>query len=145
MQIHVPPSDMRRCFKELLRSGIGCDITFQVGDEKVCAHKLVLAAHSPVFKAQFFGPIGKPDLCTVVVEDVEPIVFKVMVVCGSHHFLDCIFFCFMPFSPLHPNIGKHKHYVANLQDYFSYIYHSPFFCEILFKLRKLAYWEHFSC
>jgi hypothetical protein len=31
-----------------------------------------------VFKAQFFGPIGKPDLRRIVVEDVEPVVFKVM-------------------------------------------------------------------
>nr|CAB3502867.1 unnamed protein product [Digitaria exilis] len=76
VQIHVPPSDMGRCFKELLSLGIGCDITFEVGDEKVSAHKWILAARSPVFKAQFFGPIGKPDLCRVVVEDVEPIVFK---------------------------------------------------------------------
>ncbi|TVU40118.1 hypothetical protein EJB05_13568 [Eragrostis curvula] len=79
IQVHIPPSDMGSCFKELLRRGIGCDITFQVGDEKVRAHKWVLAARSPVFKAQFFGPIGKPDLQTVVVEDVEPVVFKAMV------------------------------------------------------------------
>ncbi|RLM84783.1 BTB/POZ and MATH domain-containing protein 3 isoform X1 [Panicum miliaceum] len=79
IQIHVPPSDMGRCFKELLSLGIGCDITFEVGDEKVRAHKWILAARSPVFKAQFFGPIGKPDLRRVVVEDVEPVVFKAMV------------------------------------------------------------------
>lgn len=79
IQVHVPPSDMGRCFKELLSLGIGCDITFEVGDEKVRAHKWILAARSPVFKAQFFGPIGKPDLRRVVVEDVEPVVFKAMV------------------------------------------------------------------
>ncbi|KAL6880376.1 hypothetical protein ACP4OV_011941 [Aristida adscensionis] len=79
IQIHVPPSDMGRCFKELLKHGIGCDITFIVGDEKVRAHKWILAARSPVFKAQFFGPIGNPGLDSVVVEDVEPVVFKAMV------------------------------------------------------------------
>lgn len=84
VQIHVPPSDMGRCFKELLSLGIGCDITFVVGDEKVSAHKWILAARSPVFKAQFFGPIGKPNLRRVVVEDVEPIVFKVMTICRLH-------------------------------------------------------------
>lgn len=86
IQIHVPRSDMGRCFKELLSCGIGCDITFEVRDEKVRAHKRILAARSPVFKAQFFGPIGKPDLHTVVVEDVEPVVFKVIATCRSHHF-----------------------------------------------------------
>ncbi|XP_062190698.1 BTB/POZ and MATH domain-containing protein 3-like [Phragmites australis] len=79
IQIHVPPSDMGHCFKELLRLGIGCDITFEVGDEEVQAHKWILAARSPVFKAQFFGPIGNPNLHRVVVEDVEPVVFKAMV------------------------------------------------------------------
>ncbi|XP_062187814.1 BTB/POZ and MATH domain-containing protein 3-like [Phragmites australis] len=79
IQIHVPPSDMGHCFKELLRVGIGCDITFEVGDEKVRAHKWILAARSPVFKAQFFGPIGNPDIHRVVVEDVEPVIFKAMV------------------------------------------------------------------
>lgn len=79
IQIHVPRSDMGRCFKELLSRCIGCDITFEVRDEKVRAHKWILAARSPVFKAQFFGPIGKADLHTVVVEDVEPVVFKAMV------------------------------------------------------------------
>jgi hypothetical protein len=86
IQIHVPRSDMGRCFKELLSRCIGCDITFEVRDEKVRAHKWILAARSPVFKAQFFGPIGKPDLHTVVVEDVEPVVFKVIATCRSHHF-----------------------------------------------------------
>ncbi|KAM3366693.1 hypothetical protein ACQJBY_015826 [Aegilops geniculata] len=79
IQINVPPSDIGRCFKELFELHIGCDITFEVGDEKVQAHKWILAARSPVFKAQFFGPIGKPDMDRVVVEDVEPIVFKAMV------------------------------------------------------------------
>lgn len=78
-QIHVPPSDMGHGFKELLHLGIGFDITFEVGDEKVRAHKCILAARSPVFRAQFFGPIGKPDLHRVAVEDVEPVVFKAMV------------------------------------------------------------------
>ncbi|KAJ1287314.1 hypothetical protein BS78_02G000400 [Paspalum vaginatum] len=79
IQIYVPPSDMGRGFNELLSLGIGCDITFEVGDEKIRAHKWILAARSPVFKAQFFGPMGKPCLHRVVVEDVEPVVFKAMV------------------------------------------------------------------
>lgn len=91
IQINVPPSDIGRCFKELFELHIGCDITFEVGDEKVQAHKWILAARSPVFKAQFFGPIGKPDMDRVVVEDVEPIVFKVIVTCRLHLFLVC--FC----------------------------------------------------
>ncbi|XP_021845606.1 BTB/POZ and MATH domain-containing protein 3 isoform X2 [Spinacia oleracea] len=76
--INIPPSDMGRSFKDLLENEIGCDIVFKVGDEKFNAHKLVLAARSPVFRAQFFGLVGNPNMDTVVVEDVEPSIFKAM-------------------------------------------------------------------
>lgn len=75
--INMPPSDMGRCFKDLFENEIGCDIVFKVGDDTFNAHKLVLAARSPVFKAQFFGLVGNPDMDTVVVEDVEPSIFRV--------------------------------------------------------------------
>lgn len=48
--IPVPPSDRDLNLKYLLESEVGCDIVFQVGDETFNAHKLILAAHSPVFK-----------------------------------------------------------------------------------------------
>ncbi|XP_042494094.1 BTB/POZ and MATH domain-containing protein 3 [Macadamia integrifolia] len=76
--IPMPPSDMGQNLKELLASGIGSDITFEVGEETFKAHKLVLAARSPVFRAQFFGLIGNPNMDKVVVEDVEPSIFKAM-------------------------------------------------------------------
>ncbi|KAI9157847.1 hypothetical protein Ddye_032156 [Dipteronia dyeriana] len=76
--IPVTPSDMGQGLKDLLESEVGCDIAFQVGDETFKAHKLVLAARSPVFRAQFFGLVGDRNLDKVVVEDVEPSIFKAM-------------------------------------------------------------------
>lgn len=76
--IPVPPSDMGHGLKELLESEVGCDITFQVGDEMFKAHKLILAARSPVFRAQFFGLVGNPNLDNVVVKDIDPSIFKAM-------------------------------------------------------------------
>ncbi|XP_042475061.1 BTB/POZ and MATH domain-containing protein 3-like [Macadamia integrifolia] len=76
--ISIPSSDMGQNLKELLASGIGFDITFEVGDEMFKAHKLILAARSPVFHAQFFGLIGNPNMEKVMVEDVEPSIFKAM-------------------------------------------------------------------
>ncbi|KAK1299531.1 BTB/POZ and MATH domain-containing protein 3 [Acorus calamus] len=76
--IPIPPTDMGQSFKELLDSGIGSDIVFEVGEETFKAHKLVLAARSPVFRAQFFGLIGDPNMEKVEVKDVEPPVFKAM-------------------------------------------------------------------
>ncbi|PON37356.1 Voltage dependent potassium channel [Parasponia andersonii] len=76
--IPVPSSDMGQGLKDLLDSDIGCDVVFQVGDENFKAHKLILAARSPVFRAQFFGLVGNPSMDKVVVKDVEPFIFKAM-------------------------------------------------------------------
>ncbi|XP_054788503.1 BTB/POZ and MATH domain-containing protein 3-like isoform X2 [Prosopis cineraria] len=76
--IIVPRSDMGQDFKGLLETGVGCDILFKVKNESFEAHKLVLAARSPVFRAQFFGLVGDPCINEVVVEDIEPFIFKVM-------------------------------------------------------------------
>ncbi|KAI3894989.1 hypothetical protein MKX03_028009 [Papaver bracteatum] len=76
--IPVPPSDMTQNLKGLLESGIGSDITFRVGDEFFRAHKSILAARSPVFRAQFFGLVGNPDIETVAIKQIEPLDFKAM-------------------------------------------------------------------
>ncbi|KAA8539494.1 hypothetical protein F0562_026186 [Nyssa sinensis] len=76
--IPVPPSDMGQSLTDLLESEVGCDIVFQVGDETFKAHKLILAARSPVFRAQFYGLIGNPNMEKAVLEDVEPFIFKAM-------------------------------------------------------------------
>ncbi|KAL0711032.1 hypothetical protein Bca4012_018010 [Brassica carinata] len=73
-----PPSDMGQGLKDLLDSEVGCDIAFQVGDETYKAHKLILAARSPVFRAQFYGPIGNNNVESIVIEDIEPSIFKAM-------------------------------------------------------------------
>ncbi|KAI3851041.1 hypothetical protein MKX03_014466 [Papaver bracteatum] len=76
--IPVPPSDMSQKLKSLLESEIGSDITIQVGSESFKAHKSILAARSPVFRAMFFGLAGNPNMETVSIEDVDPFVFKAM-------------------------------------------------------------------
>lgn len=76
--VTIPPSDMGQSLKSLLDSELGCDIVFQVGEEAFKGHKLILAARSPVFRAQFFGLIGNPKLDKVELEDIEPSVFKVI-------------------------------------------------------------------
>ncbi|WJX32303.1 BTB/POZ and MATH domain-containing protein 3 [Trifolium repens] len=75
----VPAPDMGRDFKSLFESQVGCDIVFKVKGESFKAHKLILAARSPVFRAQFFGLVGDPScLEEVVVEDIDPFIFKAM-------------------------------------------------------------------
>ncbi|XP_057484200.1 BTB/POZ and MATH domain-containing protein 3-like isoform X1 [Actinidia eriantha] len=76
--IAVPPSDMGWNLKYLLESEVDCDIFFQVGDETFKAHKIILAARSPVFRAQFYGLLGNPNKDKVVLQDLEASIFKAM-------------------------------------------------------------------
>ncbi|GAB2299756.1 BTB/POZ and MATH domain-containing protein 3, variant 2 [Dionaea muscipula] len=76
--VTVPPPDIGQHFKELLDDELACDIVFRVGDETHKAHKLILAARSPVFRAQFFGLVGNTNMDMVIIEDVEPSIFKAM-------------------------------------------------------------------
>ncbi|KVH88320.1 BTB/POZ and MATH domain-containing protein 5-like [Cynara cardunculus var. scolymus] len=74
--IHVPESDIGSHFGTLLDNTEGTDVTFNVAGEKFYAHKLILAARSPVFRSEFFGQEG--DDHEIVVTDTEPKVFKAM-------------------------------------------------------------------
>ncbi|XP_030534640.1 BTB/POZ and MATH domain-containing protein 3-like [Rhodamnia argentea] len=77
-RVVVPPSDIGQGLKALLDSSLGTDIDFVVGDQIFKAHKVILAARSSVFRAQFFGPISGGDIKKLVVEGVDPSIFKAM-------------------------------------------------------------------
>ncbi|KAJ3677170.1 hypothetical protein LUZ60_002894 [Juncus effusus] len=74
----VPSPDLPQHFAKLLESQEGADITFELNEETIVAHKYVLAARSPVFKAQFFGAMMKTESNHVKIEDVKPEVFRLM-------------------------------------------------------------------
>ncbi|XP_038723497.1 BTB/POZ and MATH domain-containing protein 2-like isoform X2 [Tripterygium wilfordii] len=76
--ITVPPSDIGQHFGQLLESGKGADVIFEVNGENFPAHKLVLAARSPVFKAQLFGPMKDINTECIDIEDMEAPVFKAL-------------------------------------------------------------------
>ncbi|KAL5561631.1 hypothetical protein UlMin_031378 [Ulmus minor] len=76
--IAVPPSNIGHHFGQLLESGKGTDVNFEVDGESFSAHKLVLAARSPVFKAQLFGPMKDQNTRCIKVEDMEALVFKAL-------------------------------------------------------------------
>ncbi|EEF28528.1 Speckle-type POZ protein, putative [Ricinus communis] len=60
-----------------LHSIQGSDVTFNVAGEKFHAHKLVLAARSPLFRSKFFD-IEEEENQEVLITDLEPKVFKAM-------------------------------------------------------------------
>nr|XP_004251235.1 BTB/POZ and MATH domain-containing protein 4 isoform X1 [Solanum lycopersicum] len=75
--IQVPDSDMGTHFGMLLENMEASDVIFNVSGEMFHAHKLVLAARSPVFHTEFLcGHEG--DAQEIVVNDMEPKVFKAM-------------------------------------------------------------------
>lgn len=76
-RIPLPPSDMGHQFGQLLETKRGTDVNFEVDGEVFAAHKLVLAARSPVFRAQLFGPMKDKSTQCIMVEDIEAPVFKV--------------------------------------------------------------------
>ncbi|MBA0795498.1 hypothetical protein Gohar_006357, partial [Gossypium harknessii] len=76
--IAVPPSNISHHFGKLLESGKGTDVSFEVDGEVFHAHKLVLAARSPVFRAQLFGPMKDQNTKQIKIEDMEAPVFKAL-------------------------------------------------------------------
>ncbi|EXB39327.1 BTB/POZ and MATH domain-containing protein 2 [Morus notabilis] len=76
--IAIPPSNIGQHFGQLLESGKGTDVTFEVYGEHFSAHKLVLGARSPVFRAQLFGPMKDQNTECIKIEDMEAPVFKAL-------------------------------------------------------------------
>uniref|UniRef100_A0A453LS80 BTB domain-containing protein n=2 Tax=Aegilops tauschii subsp. strangulata TaxID=200361 RepID=A0A453LS80_AEGTS len=75
----VPPSDIHRHLGDLLSSKAGVDVEFRVGGETFSAHRLVLAAQSPVFRAEFFGPMMEGTITEpICIDDIEAEVFKAL-------------------------------------------------------------------
>nr|XP_020174099.1 BTB/POZ and MATH domain-containing protein 1-like [Aegilops tauschii subsp. strangulata] len=72
----VPPSDLHQQLGGLLRSNDGADVTFRVGGDIFSAHRSVLAARSPVFKAELFGDMREKAGDPIEIDDIEADVFN---------------------------------------------------------------------
>ncbi|CAN6318403.1 unnamed protein product [Urochloa humidicola] len=78
-KVSVPPSDLHQHLGALLAAKEGADVTFQVAGETFCAHRYVLAARSPVFKAELFGAMKEGTNAAVVrVDDMEADAFRAL-------------------------------------------------------------------
>nr|CAD1826051.1 unnamed protein product [Ananas comosus var. bracteatus] len=73
-----PPSDLHLHLLQLLESGEGTDVAFEVAGETFAAHRWLLAARSPVFKAELLGPMKEKSMQRIQIEDVEAVVFKAL-------------------------------------------------------------------
>jgi hypothetical protein len=58
----VPSSDIGDHLGQLLDGADGSDVSFIVDGKKFAAHRAVLAARSPVFKAELFGAMAEAKM-----------------------------------------------------------------------------------
>ena len=74
----VPPPNLGTNLLQLFEDHVSPDVVFNVDELKMEAHKIILSARSPVFKALLTGPMkeGKQDVVTI--KDVRAPVFKTL-------------------------------------------------------------------
>ncbi|XP_047045887.1 BTB/POZ and MATH domain-containing protein 1-like [Lolium rigidum] len=74
----VPPSDLSDNLGKLLEAQDEADVVFKLKGEAFPAHKIILAMRSPVFKAQFYGPMSDKSMPNIEIEDIQPAIFKAL-------------------------------------------------------------------
>jgi len=76
--VPVPPTDLGDHLGHLLECTDGSDVSFSVGGETFCAHRAILAARSPVFKAQLLGSMADAQMDRITLHDVQPAAFWIL-------------------------------------------------------------------
>ncbi|TVU05001.1 hypothetical protein EJB05_48148, partial [Eragrostis curvula] len=76
--VTVPPSDIRNHLGHLLDCTDGSDVSFSIAGETFHAHRSVLAARSPVFKAQLLGSMADANMSCITLHDIQPTTFKTL-------------------------------------------------------------------
>ncbi|KAL6843287.1 hypothetical protein ACP4OV_027000 [Aristida adscensionis] len=77
----VPPqNNLSEDLVRLFCTKEGADVTLEVEGEDFKAHAMVLAARSPVFRAQLHGPMrGQRGQKHITIEDMQPDVFEALI------------------------------------------------------------------
>ncbi|CAL5070115.1 unnamed protein product [Urochloa decumbens] len=76
--IVVPQSNLLQDFVGMLKDRESADVTFSVGGQLFPAHRCVLAARSPVFRAELFGPMKEKATRHIKIDDMEPSIFEAL-------------------------------------------------------------------
>ncbi|CAO2209714.1 unnamed protein product [Urochloa humidicola] len=79
-RILVPRSDMLDQLGEALETGEGADVTFSVEGELFPAHRVVLAARSPVFRAELYGEMRENGAAAqaIVIDEMRTATFRAL-------------------------------------------------------------------
>ncbi|KAK3123905.1 hypothetical protein QOZ80_8AG0637790 [Eleusine coracana subsp. coracana] len=76
--IPMPSSEIRYDLVHLFNCKEGTDVSFTVKGETIQAHRVVIAARSPVFKVELFGSMADATSSSILLEDIEPATAKAM-------------------------------------------------------------------
>lgn len=74
----VPPPNLGMNLLQLFEDRMSPDVVFDVDGLKIPAHKIILSARSPVFKALLTGPMKEGQQDSVTIQDVRAPVFKIL-------------------------------------------------------------------
>ncbi|KAJ1269243.1 hypothetical protein BS78_07G196000 [Paspalum vaginatum] len=74
--IPAPPSDICKHLGALLDAEDGSDVSFTIDGETFRAHRAVLAARSPVFRAELLGSMAESKMPSIAIQDIAPATFK---------------------------------------------------------------------
>jgi speckle-type POZ protein len=69
---------VRDHLEHMWKEGEGRDVTFSVCGHLFSAHRCVLAARSPVFKAELFSPMKEKAAQCIIIDDMEPRIFEAL-------------------------------------------------------------------
>lgn len=70
---------MKNQLVAMLKDEETVDVTFSVGDQLFHAHRFMLAARSPVFRAELFGPLEENATGRhIKIHDMEPTIFRAL-------------------------------------------------------------------
>lgn len=70
--------DLHHHLGDLLDSQFGADVTFEVNGEQLRAHRIMLAARSPVLRAELFGHMKEKHMDYIQIDDMDATVFRAM-------------------------------------------------------------------
>lgn len=76
--VSVPAPNLGIHLLQLFEGSLSPDITFDVDGTQVSAHKIILSARSPVFKALLTGPMKEGHQDSITIKDVKAPVFKIL-------------------------------------------------------------------
>ena len=77
-EVLEPPASLGRDIIALLDSGTGLDVAFSVDGQVFNAHRLILSARSPMFRAMLGGPLKEGADAVIDIPDIQPPVFAAL-------------------------------------------------------------------